>query len=72
MYRIHCFIKELIEIENTSYDPYDVAEEYGTVIPGIKVHGFVPCADLDVGIPIYYGTKSKIGIVAQLKLSVAF
>ena len=31
MYGIHCFIKELIEIENTSYDPYDVAEEYDSL-----------------------------------------
>ncbi len=31
MYRIHYFIKELIEIENTSYDPYDVAEEYDSL-----------------------------------------
>ncbi|MBP5403433.1 MAG: hypothetical protein J6Y36_09780 [Treponema sp.] len=51
---------------------HDVSEEYGTIIPGCKIHGFVPCADLDIGFPIYYGSKSKVGVVAQLKLSVAF
>lgn len=28
---IHCFIEELLEIENTSYDPYDVTEEYDSL-----------------------------------------
>ena len=51
---------------------HDVSEEYGTIIPGFKIHGFVPCADLDVGFPVYYGSISKVGVVAQLKLSVAF
>jgi len=28
---IRCFIEELLEIENTSYDPYDVTEEYDSL-----------------------------------------
>lgn len=31
IYGICCFIEELLEIENTSYDPYDVTEEYDSL-----------------------------------------
>lgn len=51
---------------------HDFYEQYGTVIPGIKVHDFVPSADLDIGIPIYYGSKRKVGVAIQVTLNLDY
>lgn len=51
---------------------HDFYEGYGTIIPGVKWHDILPNADLDFGIPIYYGTQQKYGVAIQLKLDVNF
>ena len=47
-------------------------ERKGTVVPGVKIHDLFPCADLDFGIPVNYGSDSNIGIAIQLKLNINF
>lgn len=51
---------------------HDFYEQYGTVIPGIKIHDIVPSADLDIGIPVYYGSKQKVGIAVQVTLNLDY
>lgn len=51
---------------------HDFGNEYGTIVPGVKIHNILPYADLDLGIPIYYGSIFKVGLGVQLKLNVAF
>lgn len=51
---------------------HDFYEQYGTVIPGLKIHEIVPNADLDIGIPIYYGSKRKVGVAIQVTLNLDY
>lgn len=51
---------------------HDFGNKYGTIVPGVKIHNILPNADLDLGIPIYYGSICKVGLGVQLKLNVAF
>lgn len=51
---------------------HDFHEGYGTIVPGLKWHDILPDADLDIGLPIYYGTQQKYGVAIQLKLNVDF
>lgn len=51
---------------------HDFGNQYGTIVPGVKIHNVLPYADLDLGIPVYYGTVCKVGLGVQLKLNVAF
>ena len=51
---------------------HDFYEQYGTIVPGLKIHNILPNADLDFGIPVYYGSQFRIGLGLQLKLNVNF
>lgn len=51
---------------------HDFFEKKGTVIPGVKVHDLFPCADLDFGIPIEYGSDFNIGLALELRLKIDF
>lgn len=51
---------------------HDFYEEYGTVIPGIKIRNFIPNTDIDFGFPLYYGSKNDKGLAFQIKLNVDF
>lgn len=51
---------------------HDFDEQYGTIVPGLKIHDVLPNADLDFGVPVYYGSRFKIGLGLQLKLNVNF
>lgn len=51
---------------------HDFMEEYGTIVPGVKVHNILPHANLDLGFPIYYGSIQKYGVALQLRLKVDY
>lgn len=51
---------------------HDFYEHYGTIVPGLKIHSILPNADLDFGVPLYYGSQFKVGFGLQLKLNVNF
>ena len=50
----------------------DFYEEYGTIIPGVKIRNFIPNTEIDLGFPIYYGSQNNYGLALQIKLNVDF
>lgn len=51
---------------------HDFYEEYGTIIPGVKIRNFIPNTEIDLGFPIYYGSQNNYGLALQIKLNVDF
>lgn len=51
---------------------HDFAEEYGTIVPGVQFDNFMRYASFKIGLPVYYGTINKVGLVAELTLKVKY
>lgn len=51
---------------------HDCRQEYGTVLPVIRVENIIKYTDLRFAFPIYYGTQKKYGIIFEVILDLDY
>ncbi|MBQ0004033.1 MAG: hypothetical protein KBT21_10920 [Treponema sp.] len=52
---------------------HDFYENWGSVVPGLKINNIFKDAKFEIGFPIYYGTqKENTGIIVDLNLAINF